>query len=136
MDDELCYVKKSPLFYGIGQEELYTLLKCCGEERETFETGERIFRMGEAVDRVMILLKGGAVVEKEDFWGRGEMLYELEEGDIFGEVYACARTPVLPVSVTASGACEAMFLDYQRILTFCSMACCSTICSAWCRIRI
>ena len=123
MDDELCYVKKSPLFYGIGQEELYTLLKCCGEERETFETGERIFRMGEAVDRVMILLKGGAVVEKEDFWGRGEMLYELEEGDIFGEVYACARTPVLPVSVTASGACEAMFLDYQRILTFCSMAC-------------
>ena len=71
MDDELCYVKKSPLFYGIGQEELYTLLKCCGEERETFETGERIFRMGEAVDRVMILLKGGAVVEKK-ISGEGE----------------------------------------------------------------
>ena len=121
--NELCLCAKISAVYGIGQEVHVYAFKMLRRRTGDVETGERIFRMGEAVDRVMILLKGGAVVEKEDFWGRGEMLYELEEGDIFGEVYACARTPVLPVSVTASGACEAMFLDYQRILTFCSMAC-------------
>ena len=47
MEEFLHLIKKSPLFYGINDEELYTLLKCCGAELVPYENGEYIFRMGE-----------------------------------------------------------------------------------------
>jgi CRP-like cAMP-binding protein len=123
MDEYLHLMKKSPLFYGINEEELYTLFKCCGAEQKVYEAGENIFRMGESLDRVMILLKGSAAVFKEDFRGRAQEMYRIREGEVFGETYSCARTPVLPVSLVAEENCEVMFLDYQRMITFCSLAC-------------
>lgn len=123
MEEYLHLVKKSPLFYGITDDELYTLLKCCAGERILYEDGESIFRMGESVNKVMILLKGKAEVVQENFWGCQETVYCVREGEVFGEAYSCARTPVLPVCVTARGPCEALFLNYQRMITFCPMAC-------------
>ncbi|MCB7319295.1 Crp/Fnr family transcriptional regulator [Lacrimispora sp. 210928-DFI.3.58] len=123
MEEYLHLMKKSPLFYGINEDELYTLFKCCGAERTMYETGEYVFRMGESLDRVMILLKGKAAVVHEDFWGKKEELYCIREGEVFGETYSCARTPVLPVSVAAKEGCEVLFLNYQRMITFCSLAC-------------
>ena len=99
MEEYLHRVKKSPLFYGINDNELYTLLKCCAAEQVPYEDGEYIFRMGESVNKVLILLKGRARVIQENFWGRQEMIYHIWEGELFGESYSCARTPVLPVSL-------------------------------------
>ena len=48
MEEWLPLVKKSPLFYGINDDELYTLLKCCASEQVLYEDGEYIFRMGES----------------------------------------------------------------------------------------
>ena len=123
MEEFLHLIKKSPLFYGINDEELYTLLKCCGAELVPYENGEYIFRMGESVNKVMILLRGRAWVLQENFWGRQEQIYQIKEGEMFGESYSCARTPILPVSVVTDGACQVLFLDYQRMITFCSLAC-------------
>lgn len=123
MEEMIKRVKKSPLFYGINEEELYTLLKCTGAQSQQFEPGELLFRLGESVDRVMILLRGSALVVQENFWGEREVLFRLKEGGNFGEAYSCARTAVLPVSVEAQEECEALFLNYQRMITFCSLAC-------------
>lgn len=123
MEEFLHLIKKSPLFYGINDEELYTLLKCCGSELVPYENGEYIFRMGESVNKVMILLWGRAWVLQENFWGRQEQIYQIKEGEMFGESYSCARTPILPVSVVTDGSCQVLFLDYQRMITFCSLAC-------------
>ena len=42
---------------------------------------------------------------------------------MFGQSYSCARTPALPVQLIAEKVCRAVFLDYQRMITFCSLAC-------------
>lgn len=122
--EELCYLlKRSPLFYGIRDEELYTLLKCCAAREESYEPGELILRMGEAMNSIMVLAEGKALVFQENFWGQREELYHLGEGEVFGQSYSCARTPALPVQLVAESACRAAFLDYQRMITFCSLAC-------------
>ena len=123
MDEYLHLIRKAPLFYGINEEELYTLLKCAAAEAVDFEDGELIFRMGESVNKVMVLLEGRAAVIHENFWGQQERMFYIKEGEEFGEAYSCARTPVLPVSVAAEGKCLVLFLDYQRMITFCPMAC-------------
>ena len=119
MEEWLPLVKKSPLFYGINDDELYTLLKCCASEQVLYEDGEYIFRMGESVNKVLVLLRGKACVIQENFWGHQEHIYHIKEGELFGQSYSCARTPVLPVSVVAEGGCETLFLNYQRMITFC-----------------
>lgn len=123
MEEFLYLIKKSPLFYGIKDDELSTLLKCCGAEIVPYQDGEYVFRMGESVNKVMILLRGRACVVQEDFWGRQEQIYHIKEGEVFGESYSCARTSVLPVSVVTEGDGQVLFLDYQRMITFCSLAC-------------
>lgn len=123
MEENIHLVKKCPLFYGINDDELYTLLKCCAAEFTRYENEEYIFRMGESMNTVLILLKGKARVIQENFWGRQENIYYIKEGEMFGESYSCARTPVLPVSVVTEGPCGAVFLNYQRMITFCSLAC-------------
>ena len=79
--------------------------------------------MGESVNKVLVLLRGKACVVQENFWGHQEHIYHIKEGELFGQSYSCARTPVLPVSVVAEGGCEALFLNYQRMITFCPLAC-------------
>lgn len=123
MKEYLQLLKKSPLFYGIREEELYTLIKCCGGEEAEFEPGEPLFRMGESLYRVVILLSGRVLVEQEDFWGKKRVLKTLKEGETFGAVYACSRTALLPVSLVAEEKSRALFLNYQRMITFCTLAC-------------
>ena len=79
--------------------------------------------MGESVNKVLVLLRGKACVIQENFWGHQEHIYHIKEGELFGQSYSCARTPVLPVSVVAEGGCETLFLNYQRMITFCPLAC-------------
>ena len=123
MKENFQSLKKSPLFYGIREDELYTLIKCCGGEEAEFERGEPLFRMGESLYRIMILLEGSVEIEREDFWGKKRILKILGEGESFGAVYACSRTAVLPVSLTAVESSRALFLDYQRMCSFCTLAC-------------
>ena len=123
MEELIDLLKRCPLFYGIKEDELYTLLKCCAAQEERYEAGELVLRMGEAMNSILIMVEGTAQVCQEDFWGQKEELYQLKEGDIFGQSYSCARTPALPVSVETAGPCRAVFLDYQRMITFCSLAC-------------
>ncbi|EEG53267.1 cyclic nucleotide-binding domain-containing protein, partial [Enterocloster asparagiformis] len=114
MEEFLHILRKSPLFYGVNDDELYTLLKCCAAEQTRYEEGEYIYRMGESLNSIMIMLSGSAMVVQENFWGRQEELFRVKEGEIFGESYSCARTAVLPVSVVTEGPCEVLFLQYQR----------------------
>lgn len=123
MEEYIYLLKRTPLFYGIREEELYTLLRCCAAREERYEDGEAVCRMGEALGVLLILLEGEAEVCREDFWGRRETVCRLEPGDSFGEAYSCARTAALPVSVIARGECRAAALDYQRMTSFCSLAC-------------
>ena len=117
MEEFLHILRKSPLFYGVNDDELYTLLKCCAAEQTRYEEGEYIYRMGESLNSIMIMLSGSAMVVQENFWGRQEELFRVKEGEIFGESYSCARTAVLPVSVVTEGPCEVLFLQYQRMIT-------------------
>ena len=80
MEEWLSLVKKSPLFYGINDDELYTLLKCCASEQVLYEDGEYIFRMGESVNKVLVLPRGKACVIQENFWGHQEHIYHIRKG--------------------------------------------------------
>lgn len=111
-------MRKSSLFYGINDDGPYTLSKCCALERVLYEDGKYIFRMEGPVNTALVLLRGEACAIQKNFRGHQEHIYHIEEGELFGQSYSRARTPVLPVSAVAERGCEVLSLNYQRMIIF------------------
>ncbi len=70
MEEFLHILRKSPLFYGVNDDELYTLLKCCAAEQTRYEEGEYIYRMGESLNSIMIMLSGSGHGGAGEFLGK------------------------------------------------------------------
>lgn len=116
MKNKMEILKRTPLFKGMSEEEISTVLDCLGSKESTYEKNNFIFSLEATNPTVGIILSGTVVVIKEDFWGNRSMLTKLGAGDIFGEAFTCAQTEKLPVGVLASEKCEVLFIDYRKII--------------------
>lgn len=112
-----------PLFVGIEEDQLHSLLTCLSAVRRAYRKGESIFMAGTKPTTVGIVLTGAARVVQEDFWGRRMILAHIQPGGLFAEAFSCAEAAALPVSVTASDNAEILLIDYRKIVTTCSSAC-------------
>lgn len=121
----VCYEKliQCPLFQGIEEQELNTVLGCLGAREMTYGKGEMIFTEGEAARDVGILVKGQAQVVRTDYYGSRSIVMHIKPGQLFAESFACARTEKMPVSVVATEECDVLLLDCRRIMTSCCNAC-------------
>lgn len=116
-------VKRSPLFAGVDERQLESLLVCLKAVKRQYRKDEFVFAAGDKATSVGIVLSGGVRVLQEDFWGHRTILAHIEPGGLFGEAFSCAGKDVLPVSVAASDPCEILLIDYRRIVTTCSSTC-------------
>ena len=123
MKNYLSVIKKSPLFSGITGEETEDMLGCLSAQHKKYKKGQFIFRTGETISAVGMVLSGSVHIIKEDFWGNRTIIAEVSPGSLFGETFACLKSEALGVSVLAAEHSEIIFLDVQRIMTVCTSAC-------------
>ena len=123
MEKYITLLKNSKLFQGIDEKEITSMLGCLSAVRRNFHKGETVFRRGERIDSVALLLAGSIHIQKEDYWGNLSILNEIAEGEIFGEVYACLGSEEILNNAVAVKDSEVLFLDVKRILTMCPSAC-------------
>lgn len=116
-------LKGCPLFEGIQEEELEELLTCLGAAAKRVEKNQVLFLEGEPARFVGIVLSGRVQVLREDLDGNRSIIASIEPGELFGEAFAYAGVPALPVSVVAAEKGTVMLLDCRRVLTACSGAC-------------
>ena len=116
-------LEKCSLFQQIAPEDLAALLGCLGAKVIERGKGEAIFMEGDPVTHVGILLSGSAQITKDDFYGNRSIVASIAPGQLFGETFACAGTPTLPVNVIAMEKSEIMLIDCRRITVSCSSAC-------------
>lgn len=123
MEKYLSILKNSKLFNGISADELRSMLDCLTAVTCSYRKGEYVFRRGEHIGSVAMLLDGGIHIQKEDYWGNLSILGEISAGEIFGEVYACLESDTIRNDAVAIRTSEVLFLDVKRILTMCPSAC-------------
>lgn len=111
------------LFEGNTEEEIRSMLTCMGARREIYEKGSYIFREGEKIREMGILLWGKVQIVKEDFWGNRTILAQLGIGELFGETYAYVENVGMEVSVWTVERTEVLFLDCRKILQVCPSSC-------------
>lgn len=116
-------LNKCPLFRGIEEAELASVLECLNAGTAIYKKNELIFMEGSPAKFVGIVLSGGVRIIKEDYFGNRSIVSRYGPGELFGESFACAGTEVLPVSVAAAFDSEIMMIDCRRITRTCSHSC-------------
>ncbi len=116
-------LRKCPLFTGVEDGDLFSMLGCLNARVVRAERGQAFFREGDPAEAVGVVLSGAVQVVRDDYYGNRSILAMVEPGELFGETFACAGLETLPVSAVAAAESRAMFLNCKRILTVCGNSC-------------
>ncbi|MBO5176265.1 MAG: Crp/Fnr family transcriptional regulator [Lachnospiraceae bacterium] len=116
-------LKRSQLFYGVGDSEIVAMLNCLQAKMLIFKKGDYIFREGERIDHITVLVEGKILVQHDDFWGNRNIVNVIRVGEMFGEAYVAPESGALLNDVIAEEDSSVIFFDIKRILTVCSTAC-------------
>ena len=119
----LVQLSKTLLFQGIRPEETEAMLKCLSARTGTYQKGETIYRAGDTVTEVGIVLSGSVLIQNDDIWGNRSILDQIGPGQVFAETYACVPEERFMVTAEAAERSEILFLNVGRILRVCTNAC-------------
>lgn len=112
-----------PLFHGLNEEEIRSLLHCLHAIERTYKKGEVILAEGGITENIGIVLSGMAMISCGDVWGNNSILGNVAPGSVFAEVYACIPGQPLLVNVSAAEDTTVLFMNVQRVLSTCTSAC-------------
>ena len=98
------------LFQGLTEADIDQMERSRCLRRKAFARRQTIFRTGDTVHEIGIVLRGAVHIESIDLWGSKSILSEVGEGQAFAETYAFCGEPLM-VDVLAAADCEVLFLD-------------------------
>lgn len=105
---------KNPVLKGIGEEDWKQMQEAGCLREACFKKNEVIFRMGEMIHEIGMIISGGAHIQTADPLGNLSILSDVEEGEVFGESYAFCREPLM-VEVVAAKDTHLLFLDVDLL---------------------
>ncbi len=123
MKNYIPVLEKCSLFSGIDREELLGVLGCLGAVVTAVGKNQAIWSEGDPAVHVGIVLEGSVQIVKEDYYGNRSIMARAAAAELFGESFACAKVPALPVSVVAAEESRIMLIDCRRITTTCANSC-------------
>ncbi len=115
--------QSTPLFVGMDDTELRSLLECLNARIKVYAKGEIIFLEGDPATNIGLVLSGSVQIVKEDYFGNRTIMALATAGELFAEAFSCAAEKVLEVSCIAAEPSEIMLIDYSRIITTCPISC-------------
>ncbi len=116
-------LKKTRLFSGIAENEITPMLSCLDASVKHYKKGEYVFRHGQRIDRITVLISGDIHIQKDDYWGNRTIINRITPGEMFGEAYITPESGALINDVVANNDSTVMFFDVKKMLATCSSAC-------------
>lgn len=123
MKKYLTTLQNTPLFTGLDENEIMSVLQCVDASIIKKSKDTYLLRSGDTTDTMGLVLAGSTLIIQEDIWGHRNILSRCNSGDFFGEPYAATPNSILNVSVIAESDCEVLMLNVRRLLSTCSMVC-------------
>lgn len=123
MEDYIRILKGTKLFAGIAEDEISLMLSCLDAHLREYRKGEYVFRQGEHISTIMMLVDGELHIQQDDYWGNRSIISHISAGDMFGEAYIAPESGALLNDVVAVEDSTVIFLDAKKIMTVCSSAC-------------
>ena len=116
-------LSKILLFEGLSEEEIQNFLACIKAKTLSLKKGEEVFKSGEKIDKVALVIKGTLAVSRVDWWGRRDILSSVTQNNLFGGGYAFSDTLEHSLDIHASQDSKVILIDAQKLISPCSKAC-------------
>ena len=116
-------LKRTKLFSGVSEEEILLMSSCLDAKLKEYKKGEYVFRQGQHISQITVLLKGNLHIQKDDYWGNRTIVNNISVGEIFGEAYIAPESGALLNDVVAVEDSSVAFFDVKKIITACPSAC-------------
>ena len=82
------FLAQTPLFQGTSPQEIEAMLACLGSNVRRYEKGQIIYRAGEVIHALGVVLSGSVLIETDDVWGNTTVL------DCAGPGQMCIRDSI------------------------------------------
>ena len=99
------------------------MLSCLDASVREFKKGEYVFRGGEHIGQITVLLSGELHIQRDDYWGNRDIVNRISVGEMFGEAYIAPESGALTNDVEALEDSTVIFFNVKRITTVCSASC-------------
>lgn len=116
-------LKSLKLFQAITQEETERILKCSKSRMKTYPAGTYIFEQGGTPSRLFLLLEGQVQICKDFTSGKRDVLYLVEAGNVFGEIFLFGDKKHYWYDAVAVTDVTVMEMPWDFFYHFCSNAC-------------
>ena len=116
-------LKRTQLFSGVADTEIFSMLDCLQAKLRTYKKGDYVFREGEHIEDITVLVSGKLLIQHDDFWGNRNIVNVIRVGEMFGEAYVAPESGSILNDIIAEEDSVVIFFDVKRILTTCSTAC-------------
>ena len=123
MKKYISVLKRTQLFSGVGEDEIDAMLGCLQAKLYTYKKGEYVFRQGEYLNQITILVEGNLHIQKDDYWGHRSIINTISIGEMFGEAYIAPDSGAILNDVVATEDSTVIFFDVNKILMLCPSAC-------------
>ena len=114
---------ESPLFEGLGRDNMDAVLGCTGYHISSYQKGQVVILEEEQIQHVGIVLSGAVDMIKEDVWGNKTLLTRMGKNELFGETFACGDDSRSVVTFIAPEDTRVLFIPFGRMMRTCSNAC-------------
>lgn len=116
-------LKQTQLFSGVNEDEISSMLGCLQAKKRTYKKGEYVFRQGETVNQITVLVSGKLHIQRDDYWGNRSIISTVDVGEMFGESYVTPDSGAILNDVVAVEDSTVIFFNLTKMLTVCSSAC-------------
>lgn len=123
MNQYISVLKRSKLFAGVDESNVPAMLNCLQANFKSYKKGEYIFREGDCIHELVILLEGTLHIQKDDYWGNRSIVNIVSSGEMFGEAYIAPDSGTILNDVVTTEDSTVVFLNIGKILTVCPSAC-------------
>ncbi len=116
-------IKDNILFKGLSQEEIELCLKCSDARLKDYEKNQIIFSQMDPPKALYVLIGGSVSVCKDTPDGRRYIVTNIEEGDIFGEVYVFLKKADYNYYVLSNMNSTVLAIPKEYFFTTCDNSC-------------
>ncbi len=123
MKEYIPVLKRTKMFANIEEKDILAMLSCLQARKKIFKKGEYVFRQGDQISDLIVLVEGSLHIQREDYWGNRSIINIVRQGELFGEAYVGQHADTLINDAVAVEDCTLLLFDVFRILHVCSSAC-------------
>ena len=116
-------LEQSKLFQTITKTELERILKCSKAVTKKYVAGPYIFEQEEVPSKLFLLLEGQIQICKDFTSGKRDVLYLVEAGNVFGEIFLFGDRKKYWYDAVAVTDVTVLEMPWDFFYHFCSNAC-------------